>query len=158
MSKKTIFAIIVIVIFVIAGYFLFTRTAAAPTPIPNINTTQTTDATTGSTAQVASLITYTDTGFSPKNITVKAGDTVRFVNSSSHGMWVASSQHPTHTQYDGTSTSQHCASGANTSDVFDECAAVDPGTVYSFTFTKAGTFTFHNHVRASDTGSVSVTK
>jgi len=107
-------------------------------------------------AQTSALVTYTDAGFSPKTLSVKVGETVRFVNNSTHAMWVASDNHPTHTEYDGTNTMQHCSSGAATGGTFDECKGVDPNTVYSFTFTKAGTFEYHNHMRASDTGSITV--
>jgi plastocyanin len=91
-------------------------------------------------------------------VNVKIGDTVTFVNNSSHGMWVASNVHPTHTEYDGTDTHTHCTNGADNNGGFDECSPVANGTSYSFTFTKAGTFSFHNHVNASDTGTVVVSQ
>ncbi len=101
-------------------------------------------------------VTYTDTGFSPKSISVAIGDTVRFVNTSTHGMWIGVDDHPSHTEYDGTSTREHCTEGKNTNGSFDSCVAVAPGTAYNYTFTKAGTFGYHNHVKSSDTGTVVV--
>lgn len=101
-------------------------------------------------------VTYTDQGFSPKSVTVAVGSSVKFVNNSTHKMWVASDVHPTHAKYDGTNTSQHCAQGTTTGGAFDECSAVAPGTVYTFSFDKAGSFTYHNHVQASDSGMVTV--
>lgn len=101
-------------------------------------------------------VTYTDQGFSPKSVSVAVGSSVKFVNNSTHKMWVASDAHPTHAKYDGTSTSQHCVSGSTTGGTFDECTAVAPGTVYTFTFSEAGSFTYHNHVQASDSGIVTV--
>jgi len=100
------------------------------------------------------IVTYTDTGYSPKTVTIKAGQSVTFVNNSSHTMWTASGVHPTHTVYSGTSLSQHCPDTANTS--FDECQAVNPGISWTFTFKKVGTWSYHNHRQASDTGTVIV--
>lgn len=164
-NTKITIAIVVVLLLAAGAYFAFTRTAAAPAPVETAATTtdsstaaSSTDSASTSVGASSALITYTDAGFSPKDITVKVGDTVRFVNNSSHGMWVASDNHPTHTAYDGTDTHQHCANGVDTGGSFDECKAVDPGTVYSFTFPKAGSFEFHNHVSANHTGTVTVTQ
>lgn len=168
-NNNIIIALVVAVIVVIGGWLLLSHKAAAPTTEQPVSaqteTTATTSTDTGTSAGVSvgvttgtpTVITYTDSGFSPKSVTVKVGTTVRFVNNSSHGMWVASNNHPTHTQYDGTSVAQHCAAGADTNGGFDECTAIQPQSVYSFTFAKTGTFMYHNHVSASDTGTVVVT-
>jgi plastocyanin len=70
-------------------------------------------------------------------------------------MWVASDEHPTHTEYDGTSRTTHCAAGYTGPKPFDECV---PGTSYSFTFDKAGTYEYHDHLSASHTGKITVTE
>src|SRR2546428_100948 len=64
-------------------------------------------------------VTYTDSCYSPKSVTVPVGGVVTFVNNSTHQMWTASAAHPTHTVYSGTSLSQHCPDTTNMS--FDEC-------------------------------------
>lgn len=99
-------------------------------------------------------VTYNGSSFSPATITIHVGDTITFVDSSSNPMWVASGVHPTHTVYDGTSRTQHCAPGYTGPTPFDECQASTAN--YSFTFTKAGTWPFHNHVNPSATGQVVV--
>ncbi|HEV7121241.1 MAG TPA: cupredoxin domain-containing protein [Candidatus Paceibacterota bacterium] len=170
-NNNAIIAIVIIVILVIGGYFLFAHKASAPTTSPTASTSVTTDtaatssagtnasaAAANATASTPTVVTYTDSGFSPRTFAVKLGTTVRFVNNSSHGMWVAVGNHPTHTLYDGTTETSHCSNGTDTTGTFDECKAVDPGTVYSFTFDKAGTFPFHNHVQSSDTGTITVTQ
>lgn len=86
----------------------------------------------------ASVIKYTDNGFDPKTITVKAGSPVTFVNESSKQMWVASNPHPVHTDLTG----------------FDMKKGVAQGGTYTFTFTKAGNWGFHDHLNPSDTGVV----
>ncbi len=89
-----------------------------------------------------SVVTYTDTGFAPSTVTVKKGTSVTFINGSSGGMWVASAVHPTHQLLPG----------------FDHLKSVAKGGAYGYTFTKVGTWKYHNHVNPSDTGTVAVTE
>lgn len=86
------------------------------------------------------MFTYTDAGFSPKQLTVKKGDTVSFINQSSGAMWVASAVHPTHQVLPG----------------FDQKKSVAKGGTYVYTFEKVGTWQFHNHMSPEMTGSVAV--
>jgi len=102
------------------------------------------------------VVTFTDNGFSPSSVTIARGETVRFINDSSRGMWVGADEHPTHTEYDGTSTREHCANGMNTGNSFDQCSSVAKGEFWDYTFEKTGSFGFHNHVGASNTGTVVV--
>lgn len=90
----------------------------------------------------ATTVTYSDTGFLPKSITVKKGTTVRFVSTATGGMWVASAVHPTHQVLPG----------------FDQLKSVGNGGTYEYTFVKVGTWKYHNHVNAADTGTVVVTE
>lgn len=97
-------------------------------------------------------VEYTSSGFDPAIVRVQQGGTVTWVdNNSNTGMWVGSNRHPTHTQYDGTSTSQHCSGGS--SNTFDQCSTGDR---YSFTFDKTGEWNYHNHRQASHGGTVVV--
>lgn len=86
------------------------------------------------------LVTYRDGGFEPKVIRIKNGESVRFHNTVASGMWVASNPHPAHTGYEG----------------FDEKMSVEAGGDYIFTFRRTGTWGYHNHLRASHTGTVVV--
>lgn len=88
------------------------------------------------------VVTYTDSGFGPKEITVKKGATVAFINESSSAMWVASAPHPQHTIYPE----------------FDQLKSVQKGGSYEFVFAKVGTWKYHNHMDATDFGSVIVTE
>lgn len=99
-------------------------------------------------------VVYTDTGFSPKNLLIKAGETVTFKNQSATGILVASAPHPTHEAYDGTTMTQHCAPGATPS--FDSCKPFLSGESYSFTFTKKGSWNYHNHVNPLNFGTITV--
>lgn len=85
-------------------------------------------------------VTYLDSGFAPKSITVKVGTTVIWKNTGNKTMRVASAVHPTHQELPG----------------FDQLQTVGNGGSYSYTFTKAGTWKYHSHVSPGETGTVIV--
>ncbi len=166
-STKYIIGIIVIVIVIIGVSFLGRNKNAPNYTYMNDNETATstenvseepTEAVTN-TPPVADMkktavteIDYTDAnGFTPDNISIKIGDTVKFVNKSNSEMWVASADHPTHTKYSGTTRAEHCPDTANSA--FDQCAA---GSEFSFTFAKAGTWGYHNHKNPRMQGTILV--
>ena len=163
MNKNSIIAISLVVILVGVGVFYIsknkvventetaTQQEVTTTPEPATETpsgmeVSVTNAQTGNVT-----VTYTNSGFSPSVITVKQGTKVTFVNSSSKSMWVASDEHPSHTEYSGTTRQAHCPDAAGTA--FDQCST---GSSYTFTFNKAGSWDYHNHVMASDGGKVVV--
>lgn len=148
-----------------AAYFLTREQSAAPIAptTEQAPTTDTAPTTTegiaiavSATGETTTTVTYTDSGFAPAKVFVRTGDTVEFVNSSTHTMWVGVDDHPSHTKYDGTSTREHCAEGKNLNGSFDQCVAGAPGTTYRYTFTKSGTFDYHNHTASKHSGSVVV--
>ena len=152
---------------IVAAIFLFrsmtpavTTTEQSPVAAPETEATPSSGITVTADIVTAAnkvvTVTYTEQGFSPQSVSVDVGDTVHFVNSSSHGMWVGVDEHPTHTKYDGTSTKEHCAQGKTTNGTFDTCTPLPAGTSYDFKFTKLGTFPYHNHVRAASVGTVIV--
>lgn len=161
--KNVLVAILVIALIALGAYAFSMNRAVAPsgTSAERMGATTTPDVATVAEDEedggpAFAVITLTDNGFSPSSVSVARGETVRFINDSSRGMWVASNEHPTHTEYDGTSTREHCANGANTGTSFDQCASVSKGDFWDYTFLKSGTFSFHNHVGASTTGTVVV--
>lgn len=97
------------------------------------------------------VVRYTDSGFEPDTITIEKGEEVTWIDESSTPMEVASDRHPTHTNYDGTSRSEHCEDGE--SDTFDQCSE---GGSFEFEFEKTGEFGYHNHEASGDTGTVVV--
>ncbi len=138
--------VVVLILATLVGYFLFVGTISKPHAATPSAASGASVASAQPTAVTAVLVAYTDTGFSPKSLTVKAGTTVRFVNNSSGTMWIISGSHPA------------CVNEMNTDNHFGQCAAVTPSTVYSFTFSTAGTFAFRNKVRPADSGTILVTK
>lgn len=99
-------------------------------------------------------VVYANSGYSPSALTVKAGDTVIFKNQSSGNVWTGSAMHPTHMVYSGTNFQTHCPDTNNND--FDQCQNGGPGTSWSFTFTKAGAWGYHNHANSSHFGKITV--
>jgi len=163
MNKNIIIvAVLVIAVLLLGGYFLFKlnnpSTVANQPENQNQAPQEPVDAT-GDVPQeplppVTHEVMYTNNGFTPSTITIKTGETVVFKNESSSGMWVGSAMHPSHTVYSGTSLQEHCPDIANTS--FDQCASAQPGQSWSFTFNKAGSWGYHNHVGSSHFGKIIV--
>jgi len=112
----------------------------AGTPVYEEQSTSQTQMTDKGGVATRSVVTYTDTGFAPLTITVKSGSIVTFVNESTRSMWVASDMHPTHQLLPG----------------FDQKVSVARGQTFEYTFTKVGTWRYHNHQSPSDTATVVV--
>lgn len=92
------------------------------------------------TKTVSRTVTYTDTGFVPRQIEINKGETVSFINQSQKVMWVASDTHPAH----------------EILPTFDQFGVSNPGESYQYTFNKKGTWRYHDHVNASQTGTIIV--
>ncbi len=152
---KNIFIFIIIVVLIIVGFYYFSKPTLAPTtetttttetattnnpPVVDLNVTSEIPGVAVDNGPQIVLVTYTDSGFAPNTITIKKGDTVKFLNQSSRKMWVASDPHPTHTNYPE----------------FDEKTAVANGGSYQFTFTKIGSWGYHNHFSSRDIGRIIV--
>lgn len=137
MSKKVIWIIVAVVI-VIAGavgvYALMQQNAGAPS---KEDSTATPGA--SSNKPASATITYSDSGYSPKTITVKAGDTVAIKNTTSHDMQFDSDPHPVHTNNPELNVD-----------------LVSPGQTLTFTVNTKGTFGYHDHLNPSDTGTIIV--
>jgi len=165
MNSKWIIGFVGIVVIAIAAFMLLgNQTATAPTTetdqqaqvsgdtAPSTDTSAANETNNQTQAQTTT-VHLTASGFSPATVTVKAGDSVTFVNDTSSQMWVASAQHPTHTVYDGNNLSTHCAASYTGDAPFDQCA---DGKTFTFTFDKVGTWKYHNHLVNGQFGTVVV--
>ena len=81
-----------------------------------------------------------DGNYYPETVTIKAGEAVKWVNSSESLMWPASNPHPSHTGLSG----------------FDPKKILHPGESWQFTFTRPGTFGYHDHLQPARRGKVIV--
>lgn len=135
-SKNYLMGGIVVLVIVLVGYYLVKGQGKTY----DNNKSQAVNTQPTGQVKAGAVVDYTDSGFSPQSITVKVGDTVTWTNKSGGRMWVASNPHPTHTDLSG----------------FDELGSAKNGGIYSYTFTKAGNWKYHNHVNAGDGGVVVV--
>lgn len=79
-------------------------------------------------------------GFSPKEISITQGQGVLFINKDAIPHWVASDPHPTHETYPE----------------FDSMGLITPGNAYTFVFSKAGTWKYHDHLSSHKKGVIKV--
>jgi plastocyanin len=99
-------------------------------------------------------ISMTDTGFEPANVTIVTGTTVTFTNNAQASKWPASNVHPTHQSYPGSDNAK-CKTDEAAS-IFDACQGLSTGESYSFNFVEPGSWAYHDHLQASQGGTVTV--
>jgi plastocyanin len=92
------------------------------------------------------LVSYTDTDFVPHTLTVKKGETIRFINNSHKNLWIASSSTPLYPP-----EQNGCGSSA-----LDSCKPIPPGGFWEFTFNVRGTWQYANTLKQADTATVTV--
>lgn len=91
-------------------------------------------------SSTTTTISYSDNGFSPSSVTVKSGDSVQIKNTStSDELQFYSDPHPQHTNNDELNV-----------------GTVMPGETKTFNVSEKGTFGYHNHLDASQKGSITV--
>lgn len=91
------------------------------------------------TPNPADTVTLTANGFIPQVLTIKAGDTVTWVNNSGVQATVNSDPHPLHTAYPPLNLGEF-----------------NDGDSLSLTFPKPGRYGYHNHLDATQTGIIIV--
>lgn len=99
-------------------------------------------------------VRVTANGFEPSSLTVKKGNSVTWLNESGREVWPASAVHPTHTAYPGSGV-EKCGT-AEAATIFDACGGIANGSSWSFVFNEAGTWKYHDHLRATVFGSITV--
>lgn len=111
-----------------------------PTPADSLSTdgiTKTPAPTPGVTNKTISI---TADGFSPSSVTVTVGSKVTFVNNSDTPVWPASDVHPSHLLCPG----------------FDSLKGLKKGESYTVTFDTAKVCPFHNHLKPSMKGTITI--
>lgn len=149
-KSKTIFIVLALAGLAVLGggalaFFSSNKDGAPTSQSSSQNNSQSQNQTNQNNAQSQSAdsvpeVSYTNSCFSPSTLTVKQGQTVSFINNSSRSMQPASNDHPSHTDYPE----------------FDSGSPVEKGETYEFTFTKKGTWGYHDHLRESCSGTVIV--
>jgi hypothetical protein len=85
-------------------------------------------------------VILTETGYEPKDLTINLYDEVVFRTVRGFPHWPASNLHPTHNLYPA----------------FDPRTPVPADEEWSFQFTQAGVWPFHDHLNSTHAGSVTV--
>lgn len=146
--KKSIIVASVLLLVALAGFGVYKvvnkpSASVANTSEQNQATTQPSvqdQTSSGSIAATEAVtITYTNDGFSPKSVTVKTGGMVTIKNDSSRNVQFDSDPHPAHTDNQELNAELIKAGGSDT-----------------FTVKRTGTFGYHNHLNASETGTIVV--
>lgn len=147
--NKTLVLIIIIAVVIVGGYFLFARGG-------NYGTGNSPSATPAPQGPADQVIEITATGFSPSNVTIKAGQSVEWINKDASPHWPASAMHPTHEVYPG-STITKCGT-AEQLNIFDACRGLDAEKSFRFKFDRQGTWQYHDHLnpRTPFFGSITV--
>ncbi len=91
------------------------------------------------TVMTETVVSITSSGFSPASVTIRAGETVKWVNNDTSVQNVLSAIHPTHQVYPPLNLGN-----------------IQPGGSVSLKFPTAGTYKYHNHLKPTLTGSVTV--
>lgn len=133
MSNRIIIGIIIAIIMIAGGIFLFSkgntaspRETSQPTSLPT------------TAEQSQNIVIYTSDGFSPANLVIKVGTKVVWKNEAG-SLSVNSSPHPTHTDYSPLNL-----------------GIIGKGELKSLIFDKPGTYRYHNHLNPSHKGTVNV--
>ncbi len=140
MNNKLIWVIVAVVVLGTGGVLLLNNKSNNQ-PVQTIDQTQNAAPTQEVTQQQAQEpnVTVTASGYEPKTLTVKAGTKVTWKNTSGGPVTVNSDAHPTHLLWP-----------------FLNLGKFDDGSSVSVVFEKPGTYTYHNHLDASQTGTVIV--
>lgn len=125
MNKKIIIGIIALVVLggMTALYFVTRPNASAP----------------GGTTSESGSILYTDNGFQPITLKVKANTMVHIINQSAMQLQFSSNDHPTHLK-----------------DPELNMEVIQPGKDAMLKVTKMGTWGYHNHLNPTDKGTIEV--
>jgi len=131
--KKIILSLITVVVFVIIVFVMGGRTSNAPGQQATATPTPTPSPVSKKTSANYS-VQITAQGLSTKELNVKVGDTITFVNLDAMLHWPASGPHPTH---------QICQG-------FEPKQALKQNEQFSYTFRQAVTCPIHDHINAQN--------
>lgn len=131
----------IVVILVIAGIFVLVQNSGnkkANNSTTSSDNTSTTNQT-SSEASSSGTITYSDSGFSPSTLTIKAGGQLTVTNSSSSTVQFDSEPHPIHTDNNELNI-----------------GTINAGESKTVTLNKTGDWGYHNHLDSGQKGRVTV--
>lgn len=142
-----IYAVIGVVVYGLVYYLFIAKKQTKPynTTTQVTNSTQTSPTTKPMTNPANQIdqeevkVTLTKSGFSPKTLTISQGAKVIWTNESGAKATVNSDDHPSHKKFP-----------------FLNLGSFDNGQTLEVVFDSPGTYTYHNHLNSSQTGTVVV--
>ncbi|SRR5258708_24793979 len=138
--NKILIGTAVVIVVAVAAFALLSNKTNKPTAVSVSSTPMPTSTTASPSAKMDErTVTVTKNGFEPQTLKVKAGTKVTWTNKSGTIVTVNSDPHPTHALWP-----------------FLNLGTFADGSSVSATFDKAGTYTYHNHLDPSMTGTVIV--
>ena len=140
MKTHLLIGVVVIVICGAVTVFFLRSDATPPVVTDEYGRVQVGGGMSGEGVEAAATIHRLTDRYEPKDVTIKQGETVSFVNDTDGFHWPASNVHPTHSIYSE----------------FDPREPIGPGETWSFTFNQAGSWKYHDHLRANLVGTITV--
>lgn len=140
MNRNTVIGIVIFAVLVAGGVFIAQSGdgAESATPAPT-QASQPTAQVSPSSEKSSQTVEIGNDGFSPATLTVPRGTSVIFVNKSGRSVDIASNPHPVHTNLKELRSN-----------------TLQDGASFSFTFDRAGSWGYHDHLRPSVTAKVVV--
>lgn len=129
MKKNTLIVLFIVIAILAVGAFLY----FSQNPASFADTAE---------GEPAVTIVRTADGYEPNEVTIKKGDIILWTNEGDEFHWPASDLHPTHGIYPE----------------FDPLKPLAPGEEWKFRFDEAGIWKFHDHIRANEVGTITVTE
>ena len=142
-KMRNIYIGVVVILFLGIGAFVFFQNNPAKNDSTSSSISTNTENTSSSEAKDAVTITYTSSGFSPNTVIVKSGGLITWMNNSDEQVQVGVDPHPSHTG------NKEITGNEFTLDL-------DKGQQKTMTVNKTGTFGYHNHINADETGTIIV--
>ncbi len=143
MSRNVVIASILVLALILVGWLLMRPkkpvVEVIPTPVSTVIESAAPSAPEGAVMKEAVVVKITSSGFVSKTITVGVGDSISWENTDTAAHIVSSDNHPTHLLYTPLNL-----------------GVIKPGETKSLIPSKAGTFTYHDHLNPSLIGSITV--
>lgn len=141
MSKNLLVKLAIAGVIVVAGIWLLAgskKSTPSPSPASNLLTSQESASPSAEVSQ--NVVNILSSGFMPQTITIKARESVTWVNEDTASHQVNSAVHPTHQVYPP----------------LNSVELIKAGESKSLMFPDAGSFKYHDHLNPSLTGTIVV--
>lgn len=144
MSRNVVIGLVVVLALFLGGWFIFNSKQTPPATQTTPTSTELAQPVATGTAVIdeeskAMVINITSGGYSPKDLVVKAGQSVLWFNKDSKEHTVDSAPHPTHTIYPKLNL-----------------GVIKTGESKTLIFSDKGTYKYHDHLNPTLFGSITV--